>query len=366
VASFALVVLFALRACGVALTPMAAIAGVAIGLGFGPLTSAIALGQVALPAFAFALIALFAIERTAFGTAVAALFAALQPNVALVLASQAGRLRALGAFAGAALVFAAACVYANGPHALTAYLRVLNEHGAAERFSTIQLTPAAIAYGFGMGRAWSMGVGLAVAAAAVCAWAILSLRADGARRRFAIACAILPFAVPFFHEHDLCIVFVPALAATLGAERRIAPSAIAAALLVAIDWLGLAQRPDGTLQSLLLASGALFGYAALREDLPWRSFALPAASLVLLGIAGANAHAHPAPIWPDAMHAFGALPPNASAASVWAAEQTASGLLTPNAFWAALRCLPLAGCVLLLWLNSKSAPRSRTASRVRA
>lgn len=360
-ASLAVVIVTALRLAKRRVTAVAVFATLTIALGFGPLTSDIALGQVALPAFACALIACVVLGRRPAGAAVAAFFAAVQPNVALVLLSQLQRRRALLAFAGAATAVGLASVLALGPHALSAYASLLAAHGAAERFSAIQITPAAIAYGFGAATPVARFVGWAVAAVAAIVWiaGMLRLRDDGAQ--FAFTCAMLPFAVPFFHEHDLSIAFVPALYAVFRSDRSLMPVALCGALFVAIDWLGIAQRPDGIAQTVLLALGALAGYAALRDDLTWRSLALPALPLVLALLAGVVAPAHPAPIWPDAMHAF--VPPlPQTAASIWEAEQRASGLLDPNAFWALLRCGSLAGCALLAFASWRSPAGSRTAS----
>jgi len=55
----------------------------------------------------------------------------------------------------------------------------------------------------------------------------------------------VPFAAPFFHEHDLVVVFVPAIVLVLRASPAALPIAMTGALFAATDWLGLAQRPDG-------------------------------------------------------------------------------------------------------------------------
>ncbi|MGZ3561950.1 MAG: glycosyltransferase family 87 protein [Vulcanimicrobiaceae bacterium] len=349
-AALALVIVTALRLADTRVTVVALLATLVVAVGFGPITSDIALGQVALPAFASALLACSVLGRRPIAAALASFFAAAQPNVSLVLLSQAGRRRAVFAFAIAAAAFAAASLYACGPHALTGYVALLAAHGGAERFSAIQVTPGAIAYGFGAPASLAQFVGVAAAVIAVVLWIVYSLRVRDDGARLAFTCAILPFAVPFFHEHDLSIAFVPAVYAVMRSDRRLVPVALCGALLVAIDWLGIAQRPDGVTQSFLLAAGAFAAYAALRDDLPWRSFALPAVPLGIALLAGFAASMHPAPIWPDAMHVFRPIA-GESVSNTWAAEQRASGLLDPNAFWALLRCGSLAGCALLAFVS---------------
>jgi hypothetical protein len=324
----------------VLLLPWPAILPVAIaGLGFGPLTSAVALGQIALPACAFAALALL--------WKPAGVFAWVQPNLALATISQCGRRSGAAIFAAGAAAFAAACVAVAGVSGILHYAALLHEHGSAERFSAIQLTPASVAYGFGAQEASAIAIGVAVALAAAAIWLVAVRRIADDVARFCATCALLPLAMPFFHEHDLAIVFLPAVYFTLRCSRALWPLASAGALFCATDWLGLAQRPDGTLQTLLLVGAAGCALAALRSDLDARMLLAPLAVLLAIGCAAAFAHAAPAPVWPDAMHPVALHGGNI--APVWHAEQVATGLFARNPVWAALRVLSLLGCALLTY-----------------
>jgi hypothetical protein len=221
-------------------------------------------------------------------------------------------------------------------------------HGAAERFAAIQITPAAVAYGFGLpaNAAWALGIAAAIAA--VAAGVALVARVRDSFARFAGCSALVPFAAAFVHEHDLLVAYAAALWCALqtrGAKRIIA---FVGTLLVCIDWLGLAQRPSGIVQTALLALAAAAAFAALApagESRATRAI-LPIAAL--FAVAAWIAALHPAPVWPDGLGLYHA-PPHASAAAVWLAEQRANGLLAVAPAWAFLRTLPLAGCALLAY-----------------
>ncbi len=330
-------------------------------LGFGPLTSALALGQLALPAFACAVLGL--------GGNVAALFAWTQPNVALTLLAQIANRRGAATFAATLAIFVAACAAVAGIHGLEHYAAVLQRHSAAEALSAIQITPAAIAYGLGASAriAWAFGITVSIAAA--CAWVVLMQRARDATTRFCATCALLPLVMPFFHEHDLIVTFVPCVLYAARVSDELWPLAAFGALFAATDWLGLAQRPDGTLQTLLLI-GALGGaLVALRTQPRARALAVPAAALAFIGVAAAFAHAHPAPVWPDAMKTLPNTIRAVDVARAWGIEQHATGLFTRDAVWAVLRALSLAGCVLTataIALSSRYPAGSRNPSRVPA
>jgi hypothetical protein len=159
---------------------------------FGPITSALALGQLALPAFAFAVLAL--------GTPPFGILAWLQPNVALALLGQLfGRKSALGYAAGAG-AFAALCAIAVQPPGLLHYFAVLHAHAQAERFSAIQITPGAIAYGLGGSAAFAAVLSTAIAVAAIAYWFVLMRALQGWLERFCATAVLLPFAMPFFHD----------------------------------------------------------------------------------------------------------------------------------------------------------------------
>jgi hypothetical protein len=333
VVGLALLALATLRLSGNRITVLSVLTIAVAALGFGPLTSALALGQIVLPAFVFAL----PLYR-GYG----ALFAWAQPNVAMALISKPRT------FITSGVVFVIACLAVVGFDGALSYARVLHDHGSAERFSAIQITPAAIAYGFGAPEHLALAIGITVTIASVAAWILIMLRVRDTIARFCATCALLPLAMPFFHEHDLLVAFVPAVVYTLRARGGVLPLALLGALLCATDWLGLAQRPDGLAQTLLLIAAFGAALVALRKDLNPRMLLVPLGVLLTIGLAGWFSQAHPAPVWPDAM---GALPDNVRALSVsaaWHAEQAATGLFQRNAFWALLRCGSLAGCVLLV------------------
>jgi len=341
-ALFALILLVA--AAAKAAGAFGTVAAVALAIAFGPVTSDLALGQVALLAL------LGATAVASLSSTAGAFLATLQPNVALGALSQLGRNRAtLAMLAGGIVAYAAGALTAGAGWPVR-YLALLAAHGAAEGLSAIQLSPAAIAYGFGAGVALRLAVSAVCAAGAIAAGIAIVLRLRGRDpfAAFAGCSALVPFVAGFFHEHDLIVAFPAAVYAAVRARGARRTIAAAGTLLVAIDWLGLAQRPTGAVQSALLAAAALAAFAALGERSDLRAVLLPGA-LVGAILAGAVwlASAHPAPIWPDALGAFHA-PPNADVTTVWHDETLASGLLAPNAVWALLRSLSLLGCALLV------------------
>jgi len=113
-------------------------------LGFGPVTSALALGQTALPV-ALAILAAFAVSSLPL-KGFAAAIACAQPNLAPALAGGLRSRRNAAAIVLGAAVFAILSSF-FAPGGIVNYIRALQEHGQAERFSAIQLTPTAIAYG---------------------------------------------------------------------------------------------------------------------------------------------------------------------------------------------------------------------------
>ncbi|MBV9263434.1 MAG: hypothetical protein JO324_03860, partial [Candidatus Eremiobacteraeota bacterium] len=123
---------------------------------------------------------------------------------------------------------------------------------------------------------------------------------------------------------------------------------------------GMAQRPTGIAQIVLLAVAVAAAFGALGA--PSVRHVTPAlvAVALLLAVAAAVAHAHPLPVWPDALGRFHASP-DASAATVWLEEQRANGLLTPSPVAAALRVLPLLGCGLLASVIYRRSTCYRTA-----
>jgi len=332
------------RLCRVRLSTLATLAIALAFLAFGPVTSDLALGQVALPAFAMVVIAVVIARRNAIGAAVAGAVSFIQPNVGITIAALMRDKRGLLIAVLSILLTVEAFALSGGVDAMFSYLQLLQQHGAAERFSAIQITPAAIAYGLGASAAGAQIIGTAVALLATIAWFVAIRKIDSTPQFFAFTCAIAPLSMPFFHEHDLLVTILPAL---FMAMRCRSPLALAPFFLCSIDWLGLAQRPDGTVQTVLLAASGLLSLAALRGytrvQVTAPLFIISAAALF-----GAFAAAHPMPVWPDAMQPYH-VPPGATIAQIWEAEQRATGLLAPNVFRSALRVLPLVGCALLSW-----------------
>lgn len=346
-----------------------AIAAIALAVAFGPMTSDLALGQVALLAFAAAtsLAALANVAARAAGGAASvalAFLASLQPNAALGLVSQLGRNRTTLALAAGALLAYLAGAAMQGLAWPIAYVATLAAHQRAERFSGIQITPLAIAHGFGMPDAIAVAVAVFIASCAVATGAWLWRNVDGRFARFAALSPLAPFVATFFHEHDLIVAYAAAAWCAVRARGRARTLALAGTLLVAIDWLGLAQRPSGVWQSALLAIAALAAFTALGEPGDLRAQLVPTAFVAAL-FAGATIIAawHPMPVWPDALGSFQA-PAASDAAHVWHVEQLESGLLITQRTWAELRTLSLAGCVLLAIATSLSTRRNSFAQEV--
>jgi hypothetical protein len=330
----------------------------ALAIAFGPVTSDVALGQVALLAFLAAVLATLPmglLPRT-----VACVAAFVQPNVAVGLVAMLGRNRATVALASGALVTYAIGASLFGLRWPIGYAAQLAAHAHAERFGTIQLTPGAIAYGLGVPPAACIAIAVAFGLTAVLALVALWRRIADPFARFAAVAPLAPFVTTFFHEHDLVVAYAAAgwcAFRTRGAARALA---LGATLLVAIDWLGVAQRPSGIAQSALLAAAAACAFAALGSHHELRSSAVAIGTTAALFAAGAwLATTHPAPVWPDALGAFHASP-NASVAGVWAAEQQRTGLLAIEPVWALLRTLPLLGCALLGYCVLATSVRRKT------
>jgi hypothetical protein len=318
----------------------------------GPAISALALGQAALISAAGIALALLALERgSVIGAAVASLAAAVQPNLALVLLARLRDRRAFVAFVTACVAFAALTFAAGGgTHGFGNYLRVLSDHGRAERFDLIQFTPAAIAWSLGAPAPAAAVIGIAVSLIAIVAVVATILRAQlGPRDGTLLALAALPFAVPFFHEHDFVVELIPltilALVARAGGRAWVG----VAAGLILVDWLMLAQRVPAQPEVVLAGLAAACAFVALgagprlrRSDL-----AAPLSVLLVAACALPLAHLHPAPVWPDTLPPSFHAPVAADAPAVWAAEQRAAGLLAQVPAWGALRAIPLAGCIVL-------------------
>jgi len=352
-------VLLTLRLARIPYSWYTLLAAAALSIGFAPITSDLALGQVALLAFAGAVVAIVFYERRVVAAALGIIVAALQPNVALPLVALLTKRNGLRAAIAGALVTFALGAWALGAGWAVTYAQTLAPHAGAEMLSAIQQTPVAVAYGFGLDANASKFIGrIATFATTVVAIVVMVVLRD-VRHRFVVLCAMLPWGATFFHEHDLLVAFAPAVWCARyasGARRSIG---LIATLLVAIDWLGLAQRPDGIAQSAFLALAAACGYLALTTSQTssarstWLAVATAAAVFAFGAWIGAQ---HPAPIWPDALGAYHA-PANTSAAAVWESEQRITGLLDVQPAWALLRSFALIGSVLLAVAAALSPPQ---------
>ena len=331
-------------------------------LGFGPVTSALALGQTALPV-ALAILAAYAVSSLPL-KGFAAAIACAQPNLALALAGGLKSLRNAVAIVLGAIAFAMVSS-ALAPGGIVRYIRALQEHGQAERFSAIQLTPTAIAYGLGASEYTAALTGILVALGAVSVWLLCARVIRDPLTLFCATSALVPFAVPFFHEHDLAIVFVPAAILVLRASPVGLPIALGGALFSATNWLGLAQSPDAVVQTALLVAAFAVALLVMRTGVTSRALVLVPVMFVMIVLGGFVARTHGMPVWPDAMPLGVAHLSNI--ATVWHAEQLATGLFARDTMWALLRCASLAGCGLLVYaalLSSRSPADSRTSSTV--
>ncbi|MBV9646236.1 MAG: hypothetical protein JO043_02095 [Candidatus Eremiobacteraeota bacterium] len=326
-----------------------------LGAAFGPLTSALALGQLALPACAGVVATTAALQTRVrlIVPIVTALAAALQPNIGCALIGRLSDRRASAAFAIAAIFALSSGVAALGGFAgVQHYLTVLRAHAAAESTVAIQVTVAAVTYGFGASDviASRIALGVAVVVILTTAWLLRSVAYTPASR-VAIASAALPLVLPFAHEHDLLVTLFPAvlvLRAALGIRWIVAACAT---MMVAVDWLGLAQRPQALTQAAVLAFAAAFAIIALSRPPSLRAAAVPLGVAVCVVVAGLFGAQHPVGVWPYALPSSFHAPLDADVSTVWHLEQVASGLATPNFGSALLRGASVAGCALL-WGSS--------------
>jgi len=340
-------------------SPPQVAAACALAAASGPVISAIALGQAALLGAGATVVAFAALERRSLAAFPAALLAGLQPNLALPLAVRAFDRRSLAVLAAAAGAFVLAGI-ATG-HSIRAYVLVLQAHGTAERFIAIQHTVPAIAAAFGLPLAAAALSGTCVSAAAIALVAILAFRLRAQPALAAcVAVALLPFAVPFFHEHDFAIVLFPILVTLLHERARTRALGAVAAVATLVDWFGLAQRPGAAVQTAALACAvaAAASLLALRAGdaratqraLAW----VPLAAAAVIALAALPlAHAFPAPTWPDALGAYRA-PPGAGIATIWAQENQRAGLAAAVPAWGILRAIPLAGCALVAFACARA------------
>ncbi len=185
---------------------------------------------------------------------------------------------------------------------------------------------------------------LALAAAGACA---VRLRGQP-RFAAAIAIALLPFAMPFFHEHDFVIELIPAVLLAASANARVRMLAGIAAPCIFVDWLNVTQRPHTAAETVCLAFAVACAFAALPNRALRAASPLPslAACALLTLVLVPLTLAYPAAVWPDALGAFHAAA-NLDASAVWAAEQHRAGLDAAVPAWGLVRAIPLLGCAVL-------------------
>jgi hypothetical protein len=351
-----LVLAFAALAAGAAalahvrLTPSRVASALLFGAVTGPVISDIALGQAALVSAAALGVALLMLERRSPWAIAAAFVAALQPNLALPLAVRFVERRNAVLLGAAVAAFLAITLLAGGGgRGFLAYLQRLGEHGASERFIVIQYGVPGILASFSVPRAGAEITGNIFALLALAGTAVAAVRLRVQTRLVAAgAIAALPWAVPFFHEHDFVIELIPAIVLAASANARVRMLAGIAALCTLVNWLGVAQRPSSAAQTVCLALAAACAFAALPNRAlraasplpPLIACAVLATSLIPLALS------HPAPVWPDALGAFHAAP-GLDASAVWAAEQQRAGLGASVPAWGVLRAIPLLGCAIL-------------------
>jgi hypothetical protein len=322
------------------------IAALVFAFSFAPISSGLALGQVTTLAMLGACCAAIWSRATrTFNAVVAAFVASLQPNVALGLVSLLRRPIGAAALALAAIATYVAGACARGWTWPLDYAGMLSEHARAERFAAIQVAPSAIAYAAGLPPGYAIACGALITLVALSAAVVAFFTLRDVYVRFACLSALIPFVAGFMHEHDLIVAFPAAMLAAGRARGAVRAITGIGTLLVAIDWLGMAQRPTGVAQSALLAVAVWCMFAAFGPAEPGDYVAACVVALVFAASAWV-AVTHPLPVWPDALGAFHASQ-NASPAAVWRSELARNGLLavTPATAW--LRSLSLAGCALL-------------------
>lgn len=307
--------------------------------GFAPLTSDVALGQVALVASAGIVIAVTAPRWL---KALGFFAAGLQPNVGIAAAAELRDRSAWLPAVAAAIAAYAAGAWADGWAWPVRYLAHVRAHSYAEAGSRIQETIAGVAAGFGAAADQAAALQWVVTACAACISLFVIVRAKDTKQALPAVCALLPFTAAFFHEHDFTIVLVACIAA-FAAQR--ATLAFCGAAVCAIDWLGLAQRPQALLQDALLCAAFLLCALAL-EPRAREWFSASAVTAVLFCGGALLGRAAPVAIWPDALGPFRAQP-GASIAQLWREEQRRSHLLGAAPADATLRLMPFVGCALV-------------------
>jgi hypothetical protein len=336
----------------------------------GPFIDGISLGQAAVPASTGIALAMLCMARgRAAGMGVAAFGAALfKPNLAFALvASLRSRTAALALVVAGLLSVLGNVALAGGVRGTAHYLHLLPAMAASERFYAYQFTPTSIVFGFGATERTATLAGTAIAAAAIVLvalairWSRASL-VDGV----AIACAALPFVIPYVHEPDFLVVYIPAFLVLYRSRGTTWVVGVLGLVLLSVDVFALAQGRAGLAFSLVTATVAGLEAAALARGrgIPRvvRLAPLAAIALVLgIGLAAPNAHLA---MWPQGLPPNFHAPENASASAVWNDELIATGLIGHLVWPAFLRTLTLASCALVAIAMAFTA-RGTTISRAR-
>jgi hypothetical protein len=330
-------------------------------LSASPLVTAFSAGQAALPAIASVAVAIrCAVLRRWALMAVATIVAAmLKPNDALVIGASVREAAALLAVAGSIIVSVLANLpVVHGIHGLAGYGVVLLNQGASERVYAFQFTPTSIAYGFGLTRQAAELVGTAISLVALVSGvaAIRFTRAnvvDGA----AIACAFVPFVLPFEHGPDLIVVLLPALLLVFRARGWAWPAGAVGMVLLCTNPFALTQGWQGTLFAVSMAAVASLQLAALAPSRFGRMRFVPLTVVPLLIAIGLAAPRHHLPIWPATLPAHVTVANGASASEVWQAELIASGLENQDPWVSFLRLLTLCGCACVCIAMVRTAAR---------
>ncbi len=363
--AFGAIAFGSVRAAGGKTEALAWPAVLVVAAGFGPLTSGVALGQAAIVSVAAIVLTPYLLgPRLVLAATASALVAALQPNLAIVLAVRLGTRRALIAFAFAATIAVGGSLLAlGGPDGLIRYLGVLHAHLGAERFIAIQTTPEAVARAFGAtpGAAGAIALSLTIAVVAIVV-AQCAFGRYAPNDRLALACAALPLALGFAHEHDFAIAFFPALVTVRRARGATWVVAALALLGAGVDWLGLAQRPTGVAETAALTLASALALAALVRDRLRPYHFVPVAMAAAVALTGIAVAGHPLPTWPDGLGANFHVPFSVPAPAVWHEEQFRSGIGALDPVWGALRFASLASCALV-WLVASRVLRANAPVR---
>ncbi len=360
VSALGTLIAISLRASGAVVSFFSFLAASALAIGFGPITGDLALGQLAMIAFAGAA---GSVEGTLLTKTLGCFLASFQPNVSLGLISQLGFNRTTLAIVVGALLSYLGGALAIGWNWPVTYAALVRSHASGERFSGIQITPASIAYGFHASAVVTSIVTILGVVAAIVAGALIWRSVGDRFARFAAFSALTPFVATFVHEHDLVAAFPAAIWCAVRTQGALRVLALFGTMLVAIDWFGQAQRPNGIAQAALLAAAALAAFGALGKEPEIGAVLRAAVPIVaLFGAMAAMATAYPAPIWPYHLGAFHP-PPSWPIATVWQQEQQRDGLQAAVPSWSVLRSLSLVGCGLLALAICRHPSYYRTASR---